>query len=375
MFNGLHLNERRPVGNLCTRGTRATHSYGGHSSRSGNDSDGELHQQNSPASGSLPDHIRSSASPGTPDASDVFPVQTQQLGGYLVGRRLAGKADGNERIARLVKANDTVHEAREALSFGRGNVSTDLDATNGESAQRVAAGRVLTNRLREGGARLGVSHTVAVAELVKAGLCSEHGDVSVHRHVPKLEPGDQVHKVAAPDADHGWAEWRRPGSPLKNAIVMDAWAEGPAVFAEDGKYTNSEVPDEARVSRYAYGTALGRRALSSVERAKEQLSSVTAHFDRARESLAEAGYAPERERVWQPEPVISSSFAEQVKQACADDDRILEVHDAALTVARQLGSQESAVAYNAALLLQRAADLDGTPQNPLRPDVAPSYDR
>jgi hypothetical protein len=305
----------------------------------------------------------------------VFPVQTQQLGAYLVGRRLVGQFDSNEEIARLVKANDTVHEAREALPFGRGNVSTDLEATNGESAQRVAAGRVLTNRLRDAGARLGVSHTVAVAEQVKAGACSEHADVSIHRHVPKLEPGDQVHKVAAPDADHGWAEWRRPGSPLQNAIVMDAWAEGPAIFAENGKYTNPEVPDEARVSKYAYGPALGRRALASLERAKEQVSSGAARFDRARESLAGAGYIPEREHVWSPVPVISSSFAEQVKRACADDARVIEVHDAALTVARQLGSQESAVTYNATLLLHRAADLDGTPQNPLRPDVPTFYDR
>ncbi|KAF7964011.1 hypothetical protein AWV80_03210 [Cupriavidus sp. UYMU48A] len=310
---------------------------------------------------------RSSRDDGEPSGgAGVFPRQTQQLGAYLVGRRLVGRFDSDAQVARLKQANDTVHEAREALSFGRGNVSMDLDITDGESGQRVAAGRVLTKRLEDSGAALGVSHTVAMAELVKAGLCSEHGDVSIHRHIPKLAPSDQVHKVAAPDVDHGWAEWRRPGSPLKNAIVMDAWAEGPAIFAEDGKYTHPDVPDENRVSRYAYSSALGRRALSNVQRAKERLSAVGHHVDQARHSLAESGYMPEEERIWQPQPVISPAFAERVQRECGSDD----AQEAALAVAYQLGSPGGAAEFNAAYV-GLAADLTRTPQNPLRSDMEP----
>ena len=316
---------------------------------------------------SLSEHLRPRPSGGgeCSGASGVFPRQTQQLGAYLVGRRLVGRLDSDTQVARLKEANDTIHEVRETLSFGRGNVSMDLDMTNGESGQRVAAGRVLTNRLRDSGAALGVTHTVAMAELVKAGLCSEHGDVSVHRHIPKLAPGDQVHKVANPASDHGWAEWRRPGSPLKNAIVMDAWAEGPAIFAEDGKYTNPGVPDENRVSRYAYGPALGRRASSNLQQAKERLSGLANHVDQARQSLVNSGYTPEKESIWPPEPVISPAFAQRVQRDCGGDDAM----DAALAVAYQLGSPSVTSEFNAALLLDLAADLTRAPQNPLRSDM------
>lgn len=218
------------------------------------------------------------------------------------------------------------------------------------------------------GACFGVTHTVAMAELVKAGLCSEHGDVAVHRHIAKLEPGDQIHKVAAPQSDHGWAEWRRPGSPSGHAIVIDPWAEGPAIFAQDGRYTHSDVSEENRVSRYAYGTALGKRALKRLDEDRAQVATLDPHVKQAQRFLSASNYLPPQERLWPPEPVLSDDFADRVRRRCDD----VHAMDAARAIAFDLGSSERAVDSNAERILSRATELIATPQNERRAGHEPA---
>ncbi|SOS30974.1 hypothetical protein CFBP3846_P500031 (plasmid) [Pseudomonas syringae pv. avii] len=46
----------------------------------------------------------------------------------------------------LAEASETLKDTRDALSFGRGNVDADLELTQGESGQRVAASRVVNQR-------------------------------------------------------------------------------------------------------------------------------------------------------------------------------------------------------------------------------------
>ncbi|OSN59036.1 hypothetical protein BV349_05437 [Pseudomonas syringae pv. actinidiae] len=299
----------------------------------------------------------------------VFSTDRKQLGAYLLARYLDGREVSESHAQSLAEASETLKDTRDALSFGRGNVDADLELTQGESGQRVAASRVVNQRLKESGAKLGTSHTVAMAELVKAGLCSEHGDVAVHRHIPKLKTGEQIHKIAAPRSDHGWAELRRPGSPKENAIVIDAWAEGGPILAEDGSYTHRHISDDARVSRYAYGPALGRRALASLEKSRAQLSNIAVSVESARSELSDNGYWPESERIWSPEPVIESGFAQRVQAQCEDSKNAERNWSAAMRIARQLGSPEETLEKNARSLLELASDLRQVPQNARRPNV------
>src|SRR5207245_4025816 len=59
------------------------------------------------------------------------PAEKLPLAGYLLTRSLDGRPLAEEDIVRLDKADDTVIDARKALSAGRGNVHSDIDRSDG----------------------------------------------------------------------------------------------------------------------------------------------------------------------------------------------------------------------------------------------------
>ncbi|MGL4605750.1 MAG: hypothetical protein ACRCU9_16555 [Iodobacter sp.] len=155
------------------------------------------------------------------------------LASYLLARSILNKTIDDTRLAPLLKANDSVTSAREKLSFGRGNVRADLQKSQ-EARWRTAFCRDLNIDLPHHGQ----PELIAKALLMKAGNCGEYGDVVTYIHAAKLGEKEKIFRVHGTKGfDHAWAELEAPGG---SRIIMDAWADGPAILAEDSAFSYSK---------------------------------------------------------------------------------------------------------------------------------------
>jgi hypothetical protein len=161
------------------------------------------------------------------------------LAGYLLTRSLDGRPVAGNDLVRLDKADDTVINARKALSAGRGNVHSDIARSNGSSPHLVSSGRELVAWMW-GYVGKDTCRVAAAAMYSRAGNCGEHAAVGLVLHASKLAPDETAHLVA-PDVDHKFGEVRTSEG-RDHDVVMDPWAHGPAIMAVDGRFADGSVP-------------------------------------------------------------------------------------------------------------------------------------
>ena len=221
-----------------------------------------------------PTHKASAHDFGVADALRLPPVERHEeipLAGYLFGRQIDGRAVPKQEIARLRSAHETVAQTRKLLPWGRGNVRSDVEATGGESLVRAYVAQELAQDLAKGNAAAfeDAPNVAGAAMFARAGVCSNHAAVAMHLHAGKLEaPDETVHFTGRPFVDHAWSELRK-GRGRKNVIVMDAWAEGSAVYADDARHTRRAIG----IKSYGrYGASDGRAAAARAVDAAAQLT-------------------------------------------------------------------------------------------------------
>ncbi|MGY4730875.1 hypothetical protein [Burkholderia pyrrocinia] len=168
-------------------------------------------------------HAEASSKPGV-DAKNI------QLAAYLTARSTLYRTIEGDQLHGLRKANDSVNEARDLLPYGRANVTTDV-AKSPETYWRW-------EYLQTGGRGNGsVARATAVVMKVGADCCGGHALVTAGVHSGKLSAGETLlPHCDARDFDHAWTETIRHDG---DRIIMDAWADGPAVMAEDSKFSPS----------------------------------------------------------------------------------------------------------------------------------------
>ncbi len=169
--------------------------------------------------------------------------QEMPLAGYLLARALDGRKVEGKDFERLRRADESVREARALLAFGRGNVKEDNEASQGEAARRLEGARALKCKLTE-------LSMVIRAIWAGAGNCGEHAGLTTVVHAGRLdaESNERVVMLGNLFIDHGWAESviSRPSNlsshwkPDVEAIVLDTWKDGPAVFASDSTRTHAQ---------------------------------------------------------------------------------------------------------------------------------------
>ena len=231
------------------------------------------------------------------------------LAGYLFMRAVDGRHVEGGDLTNLHKGNDTVLETREALAYGRGNVTTDIQASNHESTRRVIVGREITAKLEQQHTDFGTPDAAAVAMFVAAGNCGEHAYVATSLHVAKLGEAELAHHVTRKGLDHHWSE-SRSGKARDDDIVIDAWAEGPAIFAPDGAFTRKE---KGLRSVDAFRARESSAVSESIKRTTQQLEAhAPVNLDTRLDELNRQGHRILKKRVWEPEPVLSTSFARRV---------------------------------------------------------------
>jgi hypothetical protein len=163
------------------------------------------------------------------------------LAGYLLARALDGRKVTGKALERLRRADESVRETRALLAYGRGNVKEDNPSNFFEAYTRLVGARNLKDVPPSMSAR---------AIWAGAGYCTEHAQVVVSAHAARLDEDSKetVSLLGNVLIDHGWAESviPRPGNlsalwkPDEQAIVLDAWKDGPAVFAVDSTRTHAQ---------------------------------------------------------------------------------------------------------------------------------------
>ena len=287
-----------------------------------------------------------------------------QLGGYLLDRRILGRPVEGSAFQRLRSANETVRETRRTMKHGRGNVTVDIEHSNGESSLRTEAGRLsrraIPKQLASGEPLDPAVRAVAAATTAQAGKCGEHAHVAAFLHAAQL--GEDEHLYVVGKADHSWAELRGETSDRGHDIVMDPWAKGPAIFAEDGAFSRNAHNMEVE---HHYDRTTGANAHAQLHELRQQRQwRMDAELGRKMNKLG-PDFRYTEERLWEPTSVLSNEFAQNVAHRMNEglDPAILAIHatDMAVTLGAS-GSRE--IAQAARRIAEVAADPQGYPMRP-----------
>ncbi|WP_328515843.1 AVRPPHE avirulence protein [Ralstonia solanacearum] len=262
-----------------------------------------------------------------PEPAHFLTDGEHQFGGYLMAREIDGRPVEGKALDRLHPANETVLESRQYLSHGRGNVHDDIDASQGLSTVLMESGRDVQETLW----RIHPKPVawVAAAMVAKAGNCGEHGEMATFLHATKLKEGEQVHNTHKEGFDHNWAVLRRSGpnwmhdawtqlrhggSNPKRDIVMDPWAKGPAIFAEDSAFSRDS---RKQISTFHYDKSSGAEAHSEMHMLHTMMG---AHMrDSMIDGIKSRGpdFRYPSGGLWAVTPVVGKHFAERVQEKMA----------------------------------------------------------
>jgi hypothetical protein len=238
------------------------------------------------------------------------------LAGYLLARQIDGRAVPEQELGRLRSAHETVVRTRKLLPWGRGNVRADVEATGEESLARAYLAQELAQDLAKGRAPgfEDAPNVAGAAMFARAGVCSNHAAVAMHLHAAKLEaPDEAVHFAGRPLVDHAWSELRK-GRGRKNVIVMDAWSEGSAVYAEDARHTRRALGIKS-YGRYdaSNGRAAADRAFDAAAKLTELAPRET--IDEIRQALKEQ--PPSDKTMHDARTVLDKRFTQRVEKKMA----------------------------------------------------------
>lgn len=90
-----------------------------------------------------------------------------------------------------------------------------------------------------------------------AGTCDDHMALSVATQLAHLPPGAALTTHVQHEPPHAWAEQATPTPEGVERIVLDAWAEGPAILAEDGAFSaRPDAIEDVRVTQHEVGVLL-----------------------------------------------------------------------------------------------------------------------
>jgi hypothetical protein len=248
---------------------------------------------------------------------EKLPSRDLALASYLAARALDGRKVDEQDVRRLRAAQDTLDDTRQRLPHGRGNVSTDLKATDWRNDSRLRAARRLARKLQaqeqSPTTRTRAQYFAAASAITfGVGNCGEFAALAMFMHADKLVPGERAYTVGHATVDHSWVESRLIGADRDRTVIIDAWGEGPPILATDGAFTTSQAE---------INDLTNMRPLAPSNRARRNLAAIEAriHTRFSKEALeAMVPWTPPKWLrfnlgVFSPTPVIDEDFSDRVR--------------------------------------------------------------
>ena len=203
-----------------------------------------------------------------------------------MARSLAGQPLEGPLLGDLHQADRAVRATRAQLDHGRGNVRADMRSTRHESTHRTLLGLGMA-----GGppalSSLTTAHRAALSAAVRAGVCDGHSDVAAAIYAGHLRPGQALLLRSSFQLMHRWTEalaveQRSADSPssvvMRSRIVIDAWANGPAVLLEDAQpHYRAAAVQTMRQITFADAATLHRDYLAHLQLLEPAAQSKMAH--------------------------------------------------------------------------------------------------
>jgi hypothetical protein len=298
------------------------------------------------------------------EATKQVAAEDKPLAAYLTARALDRRPVEGQDLERLQRADQTVQASRRTLLHGRGNVSTDIAATEHESSCRVMAAHAFA-----AGQALGSADKAAVAAAAGAGVCDDFARVAMVNHAQTLQPEETLMVMKSPASRHSWVEvahgCARPeegGMPTRHPgrITVDGWAEGPAVFSED---RNQELYAQPVVLRERLHEEDALTAVQAFEQTTQTLQTLqtgdalTAYAD----TRMNTGSRWAQGDMFDPTPAISPELAQRVQaRMSAAGETPLRETLAAVSAARAMGANVAGAVGGARDVLDAVQNLPRT---------------
>ncbi|PLZ01933.1 hypothetical protein CY652_12920 [Burkholderia sp. WAC0059] len=203
-----------------------------------------------------------SASLKNADGADEHDGIRAEQAGYLFIRAADGRHVEGRDLDMLDRAQTAVDQTRATLRYGRANVIGASDeAIRRHHALREATYPYLEEAFDfvESPDPIGsvTSIEAGAARFLDQGNCSEHAAIALVLAGRTMKDDETMfYATTRTKMDHGWAVISRnplhakhdtgnhgiaSRTPTPDDVVMDAWAEGPAVFAGDGTFSKPDA--------------------------------------------------------------------------------------------------------------------------------------
>ncbi|MEX2697604.1 type III secretion protein [Rhizobium mongolense] len=283
------------------------------------------------------------------------------MGAYVVGDEVTSPI-------RLATAGQTVHDVRLLLKHGRGNVKADDIPSRGH------------NGIGSSVAVIGLDgpNRVARAVVMGAACCDQTAPLSAIVHAPHMaddelsvtstayvslkeitDEGDEIPVKAA----HTWNELRRGDRDPRSTVVLDAWANGPAVRLKDSAWSGEPATEGLWSMDKSHAEFLKNRIEMLVPSLHPDRDVGTAQDLDARQN------APTSWHKYAELQVISPEFADSVRDALSSVPEDQQRDIASRMIQEGYGMDPDSCTHRDAVesVLVAANQLDSLPRPPVMP--------
>ncbi|MEX3640279.1 hypothetical protein [Paraburkholderia sp. BR14320] len=283
------------------------------------------------------------------------------MGAYVIGDEVTSPT-------RLATAGQTVHDVRLMLKHGRGNVKADDIPSLGHNG----IGSSVAKMASDGNSKL------AVAVVMGAAVCDQSAPLCAIVHAPHMAVNERSVTTSAVvpmkemtedgnemsvKVGHTWSELRRGSRDPRSTVVMDPWANGPAVRLEDSAWSTEAATDGPWSMDKGGAEFLKNRLERLIPLVDPEADDRTAQCLRKRQKDPVAW-----EKYAEPQ-VISPTFANKVRNAMACIPEGQQRETASRMIQETYGMDHHSYAHQYAVesVLTAVNQLDSLPRPPVVP--------
>lgn len=268
------------------------------------------------------------------------------MAAYLLARGLDGKSPNQRDVARLDPADEVVRSTRTTFSVGRGNVDADIFRSHFQSEICASAARTLhrdriDSRIHDDESANYYALCAMTGKVFGAGVCDNYAATAAFSYGAAAQqlahpPAEEVHLVMHKQQKHVWAEVG-PSDAQESSVVVDPWADGSAVFAEDSRFASRRTRLSTNASLSLSDAAdLNHWTDAHSQMIRSDEDDIATRLDQARqEVLGTSGGAFKR---WRPQPVLGDQFLARTQDRLRTNDpwKVVQTEVLATGVARLL---------------------------------------